>query len=126
MQPMKGWMMEIKVKKGAPLKQKTPCLVLGAFSGKLATPLLEELDQALDGAFSRAVREKEFSGKQGQTLLLHAGKRLAAERVLLIGLGKEKTGTDGLRQAVATATAFLQGRRLSSFALSLPSLSLRA
>jgi len=118
-------MMEIKVKKGAPLKLKTPCLVLGAFSGKLATPLLNELDQALDGAVSRAVREKEFSGKQGQTLLLHTGKRLAAERVLLVGLGKEKAGTESLRQGVATAAAFLQGRWVSSCVVSLPSLSLR-
>ncbi|HEY7745422.1 MAG TPA: M17 family peptidase N-terminal domain-containing protein, partial [Desulfuromonadales bacterium] len=75
--------MEIKVKKGTLLKQKTACLVLGAFSGKLGTPALAELDQTLDGAISRAAREKEFTGKQGQTLLLHTGKRLPAERVLL-------------------------------------------
>jgi leucyl aminopeptidase len=118
--------MEIKVKKGAALKQKTACLVLGAFVGKLGTPGLAELDQTLDGAISRAVREKEFTGKQGQTLLLHSGKRLAAERVLLIGLGKEKgAGDERLRQGVATATTFLQGRQICAFTLSLPSFSLR-
>jgi leucyl aminopeptidase len=118
--------MEIKVKKGTLLKQKTACLVLGAFSGKLGTPALAELDQTLDGAISRAAREKEFTGKQGQTLLLHTGKRLPAERVLLIGLGKEKgAGDERLRQGVATATTFLQGRQVSTFTVSLPSFSLR-
>jgi leucyl aminopeptidase len=123
---MKGSQMEIKVKKGAPLKQKTACLVLGAFVGKLGTPVLTELDQTLDGAISRAAREKEFTGKQGQTLLLHTGKRLAAERVLLIGLGKEKgAGDERLRQGVAAATTFLQGRQISTFTLCLPTFSLR-
>ncbi len=118
--------MEIKVKKGAPLKQKTACLVLGAFVGKLGTPVLTELDQTLDGAISRAAREKEFTGKQGQTLLLHTGKRLAAERVLLIGLGKEKgAGDERLRQGVAAATTFLQGRQIGTFTLCLPTFSLR-
>jgi leucyl aminopeptidase len=118
--------MEIKVKKGALLKQKTACLVLGAFIGKLGTPALAELDQILEGAITRAAREKEFTGKQGQTLLLHSGKRLAAERILLVGLGKEKgAGDERLRQGVATATTFLQGRQISTFTVSLPSFSLR-
>ncbi|HXV21217.1 MAG TPA: leucyl aminopeptidase [Desulfuromonadales bacterium] len=118
--------MEIKVKKGALLKQKAPCLVLGAFVGKLGTPTLAELDQALDGAITKAAREKEFTGKQGQMLLLHSGKRLAAERVLLVGLGKEKgAGDERLRQGVATATTFLQGKQISTFTVSLPSFSLR-
>jgi len=118
--------MEIKVKKGGLLKQKTAGLVLGAFVGKLGTPLFTELDQALDGAISRAVREKEFTGKQGQTLLLHTGKRLAAERILLVGLGKEKgAGDERLRQGIATATTFLQGRQISVFTIGLSSFSLR-
>ncbi len=115
----------IKVKKGDPLKQKTPCLLLGAQEGKLTTSLLKDLDSALDGALSRAVREKEFTGKQGQTLLLHPGKRLPAERVLLVGLGKNrKNALERLRQAAGTATAFLGGKHLTSFAVDLASLPL--
>lgn len=115
----------IKVKKGEPLKQKTPCLLLGAQEGKLTTPLLKDLDSALDGALSRAVREKEFTGKQGQTLLLHPGKRLPAERVLLVGLGKNrKNALERLRQAAGTATAFLGGKHFTTFAVDLGSLPL--
>jgi leucyl aminopeptidase len=116
----------IKVKKGDPLRQKTPCLILGAPEGKFTTPLLKALDEALDGALSRAVREKEFSGKNGQTLLLHPGKRLPAERVLLVGLGKEKKrGTDRLRQAAGTAASFLQGKSIDAYVLDLGSCSLK-
>jgi leucyl aminopeptidase len=118
--------MDFKVKRGEPLKQKTPCLVLSAFEGKLRTPLLKELDQILEGAITRAVRDKEFSGKQKETLLLHPGKRLPAERVLLVGLGKEKgAGLERLRQAAGAAANFLQNRRVASFAFDLPSLPLR-
>ena len=78
--------MDVKARTGDPLKQKTPCLVVGAFEGKTATALLKEIDTALDGSLSRAVKEKEFSGRQGETLLFHPGKRLAAERILVVGL----------------------------------------
>jgi leucyl aminopeptidase len=118
--------MDLKVKRGEPLKQKTPCLVLSALEGKLRTPLLKELDQVLEGALTRAVRDKEFSGKQKETLLLHPGKRLPAERVLLVGLGKEKgAGLERLRQAAGTAANFLQNRKVTSFVFDLPSLPLR-
>lgn len=118
--------MDIKVKRGEPLKQKTPCLVLGAFEGKLRTPLLKELDHLLDGALTRAAKDKEFSGKQKETLLLHPGKRLPAERVLLIGLGREKgAGLERLRQAAGMAANFLQQRRIGTFTVDLSSLPFR-
>lgn len=118
--------MDTKVSKGDPLKQKTPCLVLGALEGKVTSPLFKELDAQMEGALGRAVREQEFSGKSKETLLLHSGRRLPAERILLIGLGKEKKASlDRLRQAAGTAASFLQGRRIDSFAIDLPSLPLR-
>lgn len=114
--------MEFKVKKGDSLKQKTPCLVLGAMEGKFSTPLLRELDRSLEGALTKAVREQEFRGRHKETLLLHPGKSLAPERVLLVGLGKERgAGMERLRQAVGTAASFLQGRKLTTFALDLSS-----
>jgi leucyl aminopeptidase len=115
--------MEIKVKKGDCLKQKTPCLVLAASEGKLNTPLFKVIDAALDGALSRAVREEEFSGKAKELLLLHPGRRLLAERILLVGLGKEKKdGLERLRQVAGAAATFLQGKKIVAFALDLASL----
>ncbi|MFA7535452.1 MAG: leucyl aminopeptidase [Desulfuromonadales bacterium] len=118
--------MEIKIKKGDPLKQKTPCLVLFVTEGKVAGSLSKDLDAALEGAVSRAVREQEFTGKAKELLLLHPGRRLPAERVLLVGLGKErKNNRERLRQAAGVAAAFLQGKKIVSFAVGSSSLPLR-
>jgi len=118
--------MDIKVKKADPLKQKTPCLVLAVYEGKLATSLLKDLDRALGGALGRAGRAGEFAGKHRQTLMLHGGPALAAERVLLVGLGKEKgSGFEHLRQAAGTAGTFLQERKITGLSVGLESFAVR-
>ena len=119
--------MEIKVKHGDSLKQKTPCLVIGVWEGRLRTPLLREIDRSLGGTLTRAAREGEFSGRQKETLLLYPGKQLAAERLLLVGLGKETRRTDRerLRQAMGAVVGLLLGRRISRFAVDVASLGLR-
>ena len=112
--------MKLQIEKGAPLKQKSSCLVLGVVEGKLKNDLLQALDLAVNGAFSRAVRCKEFTGGKGETLLLHNGKGLAAERVLLYGLGKERSlNLAGLRQAASCAAKQLAEKQLDSFLLAL-------
>ncbi len=114
--------METRLKSGTPLQQKTPCLVLTALEGKVKSPLFKEIDQALDGALARAVRDGEFSGKHCQTLLLHPGEALAADRILLVGLGKEKgAGQERLRQAAGTAAALLQERGVIRFVIDVDS-----
>ncbi len=119
-------MIEIRSRKGDLFKQKTPCLVTGVWEGKASSDTLKELDRLLDGAFSRAVKHKEFTGKQGQTLLFYPERRFAAERVLLVGLGKERgAGADRLRQVAGTVTGFLQGRGVGAFAVDLAGLQLR-
>ncbi len=118
--------MKLMIKKGAALKQKTPCLIIGVLEGKLKEPLLQELDKGVDGAYTRATRSKEFTAEKGQTLLLHAGKNLASERVLLLGLGKEKSlGLNGLRQATSFAVKLLTDKQLDSFLLALPQIALK-
>ncbi len=115
-----GVRMKLTVKKGDPLKQKTPCLVLGVSEGKLKTTLLQQLDKQVGGAFSQATRSKEFTGSKGDSLLLYAGKGAAAERVLLIGLGKEPAlSLASLRQAASSAARQLAERQLGSFLLGL-------
>ncbi len=118
--------MEFIVKKAPPLQHKTACLVLGAFEGKLKTPLLKELDQALGGTLAMATKNQEFSAKHRETLLLHPGKALPAERILLIGLGKEKgAGQDRIRQAVGAAIGFIQAKKLTEATFDLGSFALK-
>lgn len=118
--------MELSLRKGAALKQKTACLVVGVVEGKLKEPLLQELDQGVDGALTRAIKCKEFSARQGETLLLHGGKDLAAERLLFLGLGKEKgVGLISLRQAASSAAKLLAEKQLGSFLLALPQVPIK-
>lgn len=115
--------MKVTLKRASVLTQKSPCLIVGVVQGRTATARLKEVDAALDGALSNAVRGKEFSGKSGETLLLHAGKRLAAQRVLFVGLGAEReVGIETLRRAAGSAVTLLQGRRVGACAVDLASL----
>jgi leucyl aminopeptidase len=118
--------MDITAKTGDPLKQKTPCLVLGLFEGKPLPAALRPLDQLLEGSLSRLLREKEFTGRHRESLLFPTSGRLPAERLLLLGLGKEKgAGLERLRQAAGSLVSVLGARSLTAFATDLPALPLK-
>jgi len=118
--------MKITVKKGNALEQKTPCLVLGVFEGKYKEETLLQLDPQVEGVFSRAVRSKEFSGSKGSFLLLHGGTQTAAERILLVGLGKESSfSLSSLRQVSSSAVKFLAEKQLGSFVFALPQMPIK-
>lgn len=115
--------MKFLVKKGVALEQKTPCLVLGVFEGKLKTESLLELDKQVGGAYFKSVGSKEFTGAKGTTLLLHGGKHMAAERILLVGLGKEAAfSLQALRQTASDVTKILAEKQLANFDLALTQL----
>ena len=102
------------------LSIKTPVLLIGLFDGEKLSPLHQEINAALDDVLAQALREQEFSGKLGETLLLHTGKRLAAQRVLCVGLGQKKNyGATQVRQAIAGAAELVQKRRIATLTLHL-------
>ena len=119
--------MDIKVKCTDSMKLKTPCLVIGVWEGRLHTPKLRDLDKRLEGALSRAVREGEFVGRQKETLLFYPGKAMGAERLLLVGLGKEsrKSESNGLRQTMGGVAAQLQAKRIGRFSIDATTLALK-
>ncbi len=105
-------MTKISIKVGNPLKQKTACLVLPAYEGRLRNSF-SELDALLQGRLKKAFRNKEFSGKKGEALLLHAGEG-GCERFLLVGLGsKRQTNAIGLRNFSSQVAAYLTERRIA-------------
>ena len=113
--------MKITLSHSSPLDYKTPCLVLGVFQGKTRDPLLLSADQRLGGAFHRAVRCGEFSGRRGQSLLLHQPSEAPVQRLLLIGLGRPGALTpDQLRQVVSDAAQRMATARIPRFALAAP------
>jgi len=81
---------EFSIKSGSPEKQRTACVVVGVFDSRKLTLPAELLDKAANGYISDIVRRGDMEGKAGSTLLLHNVPGTLCDRVLLIGLGKEK------------------------------------
>ena len=50
-------------------------------------PELRSVDQALGGVLALALRDQRFEGRVAEVADIHTGGRLAAKRVLVVGLG---------------------------------------
>jgi leucyl aminopeptidase len=74
--------------KGAIASIKTGCIVVGVFENKKLSAAASTLN--LKGAIASALQSGDITGKPGSTLLLRGIAGVAAERVLLVGLGKEE------------------------------------
>lgn len=82
--------MEFSTKSGSPEKQRTGSVVVGVFEPRKMTLAAELLDKASEGYLSDVIRRGDMEGKAGTTLLLHHVPGTLCERVLLVGLGKER------------------------------------
>lgn len=101
--------MEVFVTSGDPLKQESNALVVGCFEKELTAPFVAEFDQMLGGCLSALHQEGEFTGKLNKTIMIHTIGRAAAQRLLLVGLGKRaEISRDRLRQAAGTAVLALR------------------
>lgn len=96
---------EVKSKKADPAGVETDLLVVGHFSGPKGLDRTgRELDKRLGGAISRVIELGDFKGKSGDSAIFYGEGKVAARRVLLVGLGeKTKAGPDTFRQAAALA-----------------------
>ncbi|MBS1142456.1 MAG: aminopeptidase Metallo peptidase family [Proteobacteria bacterium] len=82
--------MEFSIKSGSPEKQRSACVVVGIFESRKMTLPAELLDKASGGYISDIIRRGDMEGKAGSTLLLHSVPSTLCDRILLVGLGKEK------------------------------------
>lgn len=113
--------MNYQVATDEPFHHPCPVLVFGCFEDKLDGPCIGQLDTVLDGAVSALHRTREFTGKLNSSKVIHTLGRTAAERVLLVGLGKERDFIpDRMRQAAGTAARVLSGSSQRSVAFVLP------
>ena len=92
---------------------KTGCVVVGVFENKKLSPSATALDK--NGAISAALKAGDITGKAGSSLLLrHFGNdnNVAAERILLVGLGEaaitctEKAYTSASQAAAKALASF--------------------
>jgi len=82
--------MEFSIKSGSPEKQRTACVVIGVFETRKLTLAGEMIDRVSEGYLSDILRRGDMEGKSDSTLLLHNVPNTLCDRVLLVGLGKER------------------------------------
>ncbi len=101
--------MEFAIKSGYPEKQRTACVVVGVFEPRRLSSAGERLDEISQGYLFSILRRGDMEGKLGQTLLLPKIPNVLADRVLLVGCGREREfGDSQYRQVIATAANLLQ------------------
>ncbi|MFK0086674.1 leucyl aminopeptidase [Pseudomonas sp. NPDC090755] len=102
--------MELVVKSVAAASLKTATLVLAVGEGRKLGATAKAVDEACGGALSAVLKRGDLAGKVGQTLLLHSLPNLKAERVLLVGTGKDsELGDRSWRKVASSVLAVLKG-----------------
>ncbi|MHB1300064.1 MAG: leucyl aminopeptidase [Burkholderiales bacterium] len=81
--------MEFSIKSTLPEKLKTDCIAIGIFETRKLSDAAKSIDSASGGHISGILKRGDMEGRSGSSLLLHHVPGIAAERVLLVGLGKE-------------------------------------
>ena len=84
-------------------KIKTACIIAPIFeSGKLSSST-KEINASADNYVTKIIKKGDIKGKIGQTLLIHNVPGIAADRVLLVGCGKEKDLNDANYRNICSA-----------------------
>ncbi|HEY8606224.1 MAG TPA: leucyl aminopeptidase [Noviherbaspirillum sp.] len=82
---------------------KTGCIAVAVFEDKKLSRTAQELDRK--GEIAAAMKSGDITGKPGSTLLLRGLDGVAADRVLLVGLGRQDSVSDKNFQSAAQAAA---------------------
>lgn len=73
------------------LEKETDCLVVAVTEEAAEqSNIFMSLDQALDGYLSKGLEDGQFSAKKKETSIIHTFGKIAAQRVMLVGLGKQE------------------------------------
>ncbi len=118
--------MEFSIKSGSPEKQRTGCIVVGVYEGRKLSASAESIDGASRHYLSDVLRRGDHDGKLGTTLLLQKIPQILADRVLLVGLGREREFHESAyRSALIAAVKALRTTGASEACLCLTELPLK-
>ncbi len=116
--------MEFSIKSGAPQTVRSGCIVAGVFEPRKLSGPAASLDRGAKGYLTGVLRRGDMEGKPGTTLLLRDIPGIPAERVLLVGLGRQdKFREKQYREAVAAAVTALNRTGTEDAVLSLVELA---
>ncbi|HEU4665938.1 MAG TPA: leucyl aminopeptidase [Dokdonella sp.] len=82
--------LKFSIRSDAPEGAATPCLVVGIHEGRVLGTAAQRVDAKAGGALGRLVESGDASGKAGTSIVLFGLPGIAAERVLVVGLGDAK------------------------------------
>ena len=112
--------MELVVKSVSPETLKTATLVVAVGEGRKLGVAAKQLDELSGGAISTILKRGDLSGKVGQSLLLQSLPNLKADRVLLVGVGKDaELGDRPFRKIISSILNTLKGLGGTDAALAL-------
>jgi leucyl aminopeptidase len=95
----------VTVQKTDILKYAADVAAVGIFEDDFSGLLIKTLDKMLGGRFKTLQKLGDIDGKTGSICLLYTDGKLAAERLLLVGLGKRKDiSSASLRKAASAAS----------------------
>jgi len=120
-------LMQIDARAGRIEAEAAELLVLTHCEGEqLAKPDASGLDKILGGSLRELLQSREFEGRAGEVLVYHTHGKVAAKRLLLVGLGKKHQVTlDGIRQALGHAVKRVRQSKAASFAAVVPAVTPR-
>ena len=118
--------MELVVKSVSPEILATATLVVTVGEDRVLGAAAQAIDTLSGGAISAVLQRGDLAGKVGQSLLLHNLPNLKAERVLLVGVGKEAELSDRqLKKAVSGILSTLKGLGGTDAAIALDGLAVK-
>jgi leucyl aminopeptidase len=94
--------MEVKVVSGDITELPVSAIVVNLFEGvKKPSGATAAVDKALGGLITQLIDEGEIKGKRNHVTIIHSMGRIAPQRVVIAGLGKEKELTLSVIRGVA-------------------------
>ena len=121
-----GEIMKVTIKTDEILSYKTKCLVVGCYMGEKIKGLAKDIDRKLGGAITNIIKDKDFEGKIYQTTTIYTLGRMNAERIILVGLGKEKGfSLERLRMVAGASSRLVRKLGINRFSTTLCTLSVK-
>ncbi len=94
----------------APESVDSACIVVGVYEQSVLSSAAERVDRATDGLIKRQLESGDITGKACSTSVLFAPAGISAKRVLVVGLGAQKSFDGGRFQKVNQEAARALGR----------------